>query len=75
MNYRLIIRYEITQEVIEQPFEEAEYADNIIVHLCQAIENGAKLGFELQHRSKDGENEILEYGGSSIGEWTNLSWD
>ena len=74
MNYRLIIRYEITQEVIEQPFEEAEYADNIIVHLCQAIENGAKLGFELQHRSEDGENEILEYGGNSIGEWTNLSW-
>ena len=74
MNYRLIIRYEITGEVIEQPFEEAEYADNIIVHLCQAIENGAKLGFELQHRSEDGENEILEYGGNSIGEWTNLSW-
>ena len=74
MNYRLIIRYEITGDVIEQPFEEAEYADNIIVHLCQAIENGAKLGFELQHRSEDGENEILEYGGNSIGEWTNLSW-
>ena len=75
MNYRLIIRYEITGEAIEQPFEEAEYADNIIVHLCQAIENGAKLGFELQHRSEDGENEILEYGGNSIGEWTDLSWD
>ena len=75
MNYRLIISYEITREVIEQPFEEAEYADNIIVHLCQAIENGAKLGLELQHRSEDGENEILEYGGNSIGEWTNLSWE
>ena len=75
MNYRLIIRYEITGEVIEQPFEEAEYADNIIAHLYRAIENGAKLGFELQHRSKDGGNEILEYGGNSIGEWTNLSWD
>ena len=75
MNYRLIIRYEITEEVVMQLFEEAEYADNIIVHLCQAIENGAKLGFELQHRSEDGENEILEYGGNSIGEWTNLSWE
>ena len=74
MNYRLIIIYEITEEVFMQLFEEAEYADNIIVHLCQAIENGAKLGFELQHRSEDGENEILEYGGNSIGEWTNLSW-
>ena len=58
-----------------QPFEEAEYADNIIAHLYLAMENGAKLGFELQHRSKDGENEILEYGGNSIGELTNLSWD
>ena len=75
MNYRLIISYEITGEILMQLFEEAEYADNIIVHLYHAIENGAKLGFELQHRSKDGENEILEYGGSSIGEWTNLSWD
>lgn len=75
MNYRLIIRYEITEEVVMQLFEEAEYADNIIAHLGRAIENGAKLGFELQHRSKDGENEILDYGGSSIGEWTNLSWE
>ena len=75
MNYRLIIRYEITEEVFMQLFEEAEYADNIIAHLYRDIENGAKLGFELQHRSKDGENEILEYGGSSIGEWTNLSWE
>ena len=75
MNYRLIIRYEITEELFVQLFEEAEYADNIIAHLYCAIENGAKLGFEFQHRSKDGENEILEYGGSSIGEWTNLSWE
>ena len=75
MNYRLIISYEITGEVIVQPFEEAEYADNIIAHLDRAIENGAKLGFELQHRNEDGENEILDYGGDSIGEWTNLNWE
>ena len=75
MNYRLISRYEITEEVVMQLFEEAEYADNIIAHLDRAVENGAKLVFEFQHRSKDGENEILEYGGSSIGEWTNLSWE
>ena len=75
MNYRLIISYEITGEIVMQLFEEAEYADNIIAHLDRALENGAKLGFELQHRSKDGENEILDYGGNSIGGWTNLSWD
>lgn len=75
MNYRLIISYEITGEVVMQPFEEAEYADNIIAHLYCAIENGAKLGFEFQHRSKDGENEILDYDGNSIGELTNLKWD
>ena len=74
MNYRLIIIYEVTGEIFMQLFEEAEYADNIIAHLYRAIENGAKLGFELQHRSEDGENEILEYGGNPIGEWTNLSW-
>ena len=75
MNYRLIIRYGITQELFMQLFEEAGYADNIIAHLYRAIDNGAKLGFEFQHRSKDGENEILDYGGNSIGEWTNLSWE
>ena len=75
MNYRLIIRYGITEEVFMQLFEEAEYADNIIAHLDRALENGAKLGFELQHRNEDGENEILDYGGDSIGEWTNLSWE
>ena len=75
MNYRLIILYGITEEVFMQLFEEAEYADNIIAHLDRALENGAKLGFELQHRNEDGENEILDYGGDSIGEWTNLNWE
>lgn len=75
MNYRLIILYGITEEVFMQLFEEAEYADNIIAHLDRAIENGAKLGFEFQHRNEDGENEILDYGGDSIGEWTNLNWE
>lgn len=75
MNYRLIIIYEITEEVFVQLFEEAEYADNIIAHLDRAIENGAKLGFEFQHRNEDGENEIFDYGGDSIGEWTNLNWE
>ena len=75
MNYRLIIRYEFTGEIVMQLFEEAEYADNIIAHLDRAMENGAKLGFEFQHRNEDGENEILDYGGDSIGEWTNLNWE
>lgn len=75
MNYRLIISYEITGEVVMQLFEEAEYAYSIIALLYSAIENGVKLGFEFQHRSKDGKNEILDYGGNSIESWTNLSWD
>ena len=75
MNYRLIIRYEITEEVVMQLFEEAEYGDNIIAHLYRAIENGAKLGFELRQRGKGGENEFLDYGRCSIGEWTNLIWE
>ena len=75
MNYRLIISYEFTGEIVMQLFEEADYADSIIALLYHAIENGAKLGFELQHRSKDGEIEILDYGGNSIGEWTKLNWE
>ena len=74
MNYRLIISYKITGEVFMQLFKKAEYADDIIVHLDRALENGAKLGYELQYRNEDGENEILDYGGESIGEWTNLQW-
>ena len=53
-------------------FEKAEYADTIIRYLDCALENGAKLGFELQHQNENGENEILDYGGNSIGEWANL---
>lgn len=75
MNYRLIIYWQSTGEIVVQPVEEADYADSIIALLYHAIENGGKLGFELQHRNKDGENEILDYGGDSIGEWTNLSWE
>lgn len=74
MNYRLIISYKITGEVFMQLFKKAEYADDIIVHLDHALENGAKLGYELQYRNEDGEKEILDYGGESIGEWTNLQW-
>ena len=75
MNYRLLVRWGLTEEVSMQLFEEAEYADNIIAHLDRAIENGADLGYELQYRNENRENEILDYGGNSIGEWTNLRWD
>lgn len=75
MNYRLITRWGFTEEVVRELFEKAEYADTIIWYLNYALENGAKLGFELQHRNENGENEILDYGGNSIGEWTNLLWD
>lgn len=75
MNYRLITRWGFTEEVVMELFEKAEYADTIIRYLDYALENGAKLGFELQHRNENGENEILDYGGNSIGEWTNLLWD
>ena len=75
MNYRLLVRWGLTEEVSMQLFEEAEYADSIITYLDRAIENGADLGYELQYRNENEENEILDYGGNSIGEWTNLRWD
>lgn len=75
MNYRLIVRWELTGEIVMELFEKAEYADTIIRYLDCALENGAKLGFELQHRNENGETEIIDYGGNSIGEWTNLLWD
>lgn len=75
MNYRLLVRWRFTEEVVVELFEKAEYADTIIRYLDRALENGAKLGFELQHRNENGETETIDYGGDSIGEWTNLLWD
>lgn len=75
MNYRLIVRWELTGEVVMELFKEVGYADTIIRYLDCALENGAKLGFELQHRNENGETEIIDYGGNSIGEWANLLWD
>lgn len=75
MNYRLLVRWRFTEEVVAELFEKAEYADTIIRYLDRALENGAKLGFELQHRNENGETETIDYGGDSIGEWTNLLWD
>lgn len=75
MNYRLLVCWELTGEVTAELFEKAEYADTIIRYLDLALENGVKLGFELQHRNENGETETIDYGGDSIGEWTNLLWD
>lgn len=74
MNYRLLVRWGITEKVVMELFEKAEYADTIIHYLDYALENGAKVGFELQYRNENGETEVIDYGGNSIGEWTNLSW-
>lgn len=75
MNYRLIVRFSITQEVNEQYFAELESAESLGRYLDSAAENGAELGYIIQERTPDGEILTIDESGDDIGKWRNLSWD
>lgn len=75
MNYRLIIRWQRTCEVNTTLFNDADDAWIVMHCLDCAMENGAEVGYELQYRNENGNIEIIDSAGESIGEWTNLHWD
>lgn len=75
MNYRLIVRFTITQEVNEQYFTELESAESLGRYLDSAAENGAELGYIIQERIPNGEILTIDESGDDIGKWRNLSWD
>lgn len=51
MNYRLIVRYEDTGVVTIQQFADLDTIKTITNYLYNAIENGARLAYEIQQRS------------------------
>lgn len=74
MNYRVVVRYDVTQEVKEQYFPTYGDADTIAEYLFLALENGAKLGYVLQEQINGKVITSQKYG-KSVGQWENLSWN
>lgn len=75
MNYRLVIRWQRTCEVSTTPFNDANDAWSLMYCLDCAMENGAEVGYELQYRNQNGDIEVIDSAGESIGEWTNVCWN
>ena len=74
INFRLIVRYDVTQEVTERYFVTLDDADTVAAYLIQAIENGARLGFVVQEKVASGDIITVDENGTDIGEWRNLTW-
>lgn len=74
MNYRLIVRYENTGAVTIQQFADLRTVSTITGYLDNAIENGARLAYEIQQRSYFRGIETIDCYGD-IGRWKNTDWD
>lgn len=74
MNYRLIVRYEDTGVVTIQQFADLLTTSTITGYLDNAIENGARLAYEIQQRSYFRGIETIDYHGD-VGRWKNSDWD
>lgn len=74
MNFRLIVRYNITKEVTDQYFATLGDANTVVTYLEKAIENGARLGFTVQEKVASGDIVTIDENGTDIGEWRILRW-
>lgn len=74
MNYRLIVHYEDTGVTAIQQFAELRTVSTITGYLDNAIENGARLAYEIQQRSYFRGIETIGYYGD-VGRWENTNWD
>lgn len=74
MNYCLIVRYENTGVVTIQQFADLDTIKTITNYLYNAIENGARLAYEIQQRSYFRGIETIDYYGD-VGRWKNDNWD
>ena len=52
MNFRLIVEYHDTGIITEQYFPDTDTPDTIINYLDNALENGARLEYLLQQKTK-----------------------
>ena len=74
MNFRLIVRYYDTGVITEQYFPDTDTPDTIINYLDNALENGARLKYLLQQKTKTNIKTIdgnsWDYAGwSKLPEW------
>lgn len=74
MNFRLIVRYDVTKEVTDQYFATLGDANTVATYLENAIENGARLGFTIQEKVASGDIVTIDENGTDIGEWRILRW-
>ena len=74
MNYRLIVHYENTGATTIQQFADLRTVSTITCYLDNAIENGARLAYEIQQRSYFRGIETIDYCGD-VGRWENTNWD
>lgn len=74
MNFKLIVRYNITKEVTDQYFATLGDANTVVTYLEKAIENGARLGFTVQEKVASGDIVTIDENGTDIGEWRILRW-
>ena len=74
MNYRLIVRYENTGVVTIQQFADLRTISTVTSYLDNAIENGARLAYEIQQRSYFRGIETIDYCGD-VSRWGNTNWD
>ena len=72
MNFRLIARYDVTEEVTYQYFATLGDAATVVTYLNKAIENGARLSFVVQEKIASGDIVTLDENGTDIGWWRNL---
>ena len=75
MNFRLIVRYDVTEEVTYQYFATSGDAATVVTYLDKAIENGARLSFIVQEKIASGDIVTIDENGTDIGGWRNLRWN
>lgn len=74
MNFRLIVRYDMTKEVTDQYFATLGDANTVVAYLDKAIKNGARLGFALHEKVASGDIVTIDENGTDIGGWRILRW-
>lgn len=75
MNFRLIVRYDMTEEVTSQYFATLGDADTVVTYLEKAMENCARLGYVVQEKDTSGDIVTIDENGTDIGGWRNLRWN
>lgn len=72
MNFRLIVEYHDTGIITEQYFPDTDTPDTIINYLDNALENGARLKYLLQQKTKTN-IKTIDSNSDNYSSWFSLS--